>query len=71
MCCRGNGGSGGGGVNGGSAGGGASGISAGGGGGAGTSYVDTSVPSWQISASQWNNQFTSKLAGLPGVILTW
>jgi len=66
----GNGGAGGGGVNGGAAGGGGSGISAGGGGGAGTSYVDVTVPTWQISSTDWNIQFTQHLYG-PGVILTW
>ncbi|SIT66558.1 glycine-rich protein [Microbacterium sp. RU33B] len=66
----GNGGSGGGGVTGGAAGGGASGISAGGGGGAGRSFVDSSVVSWQISATQYNGQFTASLAGA-GVILSW
>jgi hypothetical protein len=66
----GNGGAGGGGVNGGAAGGGGSGISAGGGGGAGTSYVDITVPTWQISATDWNISFTQHLDG-PGVILTW
>ena len=66
----GNGGAGGGGVNGGAAGGGGSGISAGGGGGAGSSYVDVTVPTWQISATDWNIQFTQHLFG-PGVILTW
>lgn len=66
----GNGGAGGGGVNGGAAGGGGSGISAGGGGGAGTSYVDVSVPTWQISATDWNISFTQHLDS-SGVILTW
>lgn len=66
----GNGGSGGGGVKGGAAGGGAGGISAGGGGGAGTSFIDTSVASWQISATHYNWQFTASLAGT-GVILSW
>jgi hypothetical protein len=66
----GNGGAGGGGVNGGAAGGGGSGISAGGGGGAGTSYVDVTVPTWQISSTDWNISFTQHLDG-PGVILTW
>ncbi len=66
----GNGGSGGGGVTGGAAGGGAGGISAGGGGGAGTSFVDSSVSSWQISATQYNAQFTASLGGT-GVILAW
>jgi len=66
----GNGGSGGGGVNGGTAGGGAKSISAGGGGGAGTSYVDTSVASWQISAMDYNVQFPWHLSD-SGVILTW
>ncbi len=66
----GNGGAGGGGVNGGAAGGGGSGISAGGGGGAGTSYVDVSVPTWQISSTDWNISFTQHLDS-SGVILTW
>lgn len=66
----GNGGSGGGGIDGGAAGGGAGGISAGGGGGAGRSFVDTSVTSWQISTTHYNAQFTATLPG-SGVILSW
>jgi hypothetical protein len=66
----GNGGSGGGGVKGGAAGGGAGGISAGGGGGAGTSFIDTSVTSWKISATHYNWQFVASLGGT-GVILAW
>jgi hypothetical protein len=67
----GNGGSGGGGLFGGAAGGGASGISAGGGGGAGTSYIDDTVVGGQISANDYNVQFTYKAYDDPTAILSW